>query len=532
MTPNPHPSGWLTVCLDFFRQHRGACFTVIAALIAGGYFIGRHHHPVYGFTKFIQLSEAIAINALPEIHRVPVYVHDNPWGYDGQFYSQLALRPALRDPGLNAAIDNFPLRARRPLTNWIAWLVSAGDTSRILHVYAWVNVVGWFVFAFLLIRLIPPTGIHQIIAWLGLMFSAGVLTSVGYALTDLPALILIAAAMLALQHRHPKTTAGLLAAATLTRETSVLAGSILLPGCTWPQRFIRGLILVVPFALWLGYVRLIAGAETQSLGNFDWPFLGLGQKIRESIGLLLAHPNDLLHGAAFLTTLGVVVQAGWLLLNPKIKNPWWQLGASYIVLLAFLGWPTFAGYPGAVSRILLPLHLAFNLLVPATRLGTVILLLGNLSVVSGLTMLRYADRDPSEIVAASQADGDYLAWITDEWYGVETNGTRTWAWGSGHASLNFRYFPASPASPTPPKVQFLLIGAQGRHVTVSQGDRVLWSGFASQEGVRVEPTDILVDEFGRFTLTFDNADPAWLEDGTATGRHLVFAVYDLELGLP
>jgi hypothetical protein len=64
------------------------------------------------------------------------------------------------------------------------------------------------------------------------MFSAGILISVAYALTDLPALILIAAAMLAPQYHRPKTTAGLLAAATLTRETSVLAGSILLPDCT------------------------------------------------------------------------------------------------------------------------------------------------------------------------------------------------------------------------------------------------------------------------------------------------------------
>lgn len=142
MTPSPHAFDWLTNYPDFLRQHRWACLTVIAAFITGGYYIGRHHHPVYGFTKFIQLSETISKDDLPEIRRVPVCVHDNPWGDDGQFYSQLALRPTLRDPGLDAAIDNFPLRARRPLTNWVAWLVSAGDTAFILHVYAWVNVVG------------------------------------------------------------------------------------------------------------------------------------------------------------------------------------------------------------------------------------------------------------------------------------------------------------------------------------------------------------------------------------------------------
>ena len=532
MTPVEAHRSALVRVPRFVRQHRVHTLIIVGLVLAGALLIKRQHHPVYGFTKFVQLSEVIAKNALPEVNRAPVYVHHNPWGYDGQFYAQLALRPTLNDPGLEAAIDNFPLRARRPLTTWIAWLIGAGDTSRIVHLYAWINVVGWFVFAFLLLRLIPPIGAHQIIAWAGLMFSAGILTSVAYALTDLPALILIAAAMLALSSRRPLSAASLLAAATLTRETSVLAGSILLTECTWRQRVARGIILVVPFALWLAYVRYTAGAETQSLGNFDWPFFGLAQKISETTRLVFDAPNDVLHWAGLLTTCSLVVQVGWLILNPKFRNSWWQLSASYLVLLAFLGWPTFAGYPSAVSRIILPLHLAFNVLVPASRLGTVILLLGNLSVVSGLTMLRYADRDASEIAAASRSDGEYLAWITDEWYGVETNGQRTWAWSDTGTSLHFRFFPAATTNPKQPTVRFLLVGAHGRDVTISQDDRMIWSGFAPKEGVWVEPVDLLVDEYGRFSLTFTNDDPPWLEDGTETGRHLVFAVYDLELGLP
>ena len=519
----------LTRLRSFTRQHPIGVLVVAALIIAGGLLITQHHHPVYGFTKFIQLSEIWEKNALPEVPQNPVYVHKNPWGYDGQFYAQLALRPALRDEKLATAIDNFPLRARRPLTNWIAWLVSGGDTARIIHLYAWVNVIGWFVFAFLLLRVIPPVSFHKIIAWAGLVFSAGVLTSVSNALTDLPALILITAAMWTLQHRRPTTAAALLAAATLTRETSVLAGAILLPKCTWPQRILRGVILVVPFALWLGYVRLMAGPESQSLGNFDWPFFGLTQKISEVISLVLTAPSELLPWAGLFTIIGLVVQAVWIAFNPQIRSPWWQLAAPYFILLMFLGWPTFAGYPSAVSRILLPLHLAFNFLVPASRFGTVILLLGNLSVISGYTLLSYAERDGHEIEASIRQDGDYLAWVSDEWYGVETNGVRTWAWSDGHASLNFQFFPESAANL--PVVRFILIGAHGKEVTISQGDHVIWSGHATQEGIPIEIRDITTDEFGRFALTFHSDDPPWFEDSTATGRPLVFAVYDLEMGL-
>ncbi len=520
---------WFASFRPFIRQHPVGVMIVTALILAGGHLITRHHHPVYGFTKFVQLSEAIEVDALPEVRRSSIYVHNNPWGYDGQFYAQLALRPLLRDPQLETAIDNFPLRARRPLTNWLAWLIGTGDASRTLHVYAWINVVGWFGFALLLLRLIPPIGFHQIVAWAGLLFSAGVLTSVSNAITDLPALIFITAAMLALRHHRPTTTAGLLAVATLTRETSVLAGAVLLPNGTWPQRILRGLILAVPFALWLGYVRLMAGPEVQSLGNFDWPFFGLVQKIQEVVKLVLIDPAEILHWAGLLTIVGLVVQAIWIAFHPALKNPWWQLAASYFVLLMFLGWPTFAGYPSAVSRILLPLHLAFNQLVPATRLGTVILLLGNLSVVSGYTLLSYAERDGDEIAAAVRDDGDYLAWITDEWYGVESNGDRTWSWAGDRASLHFRFFPDDPS--TPPTIRLLIVGSHGKDVTISHGDRVIWAGHASQEGVPIEITDLAVDEFGRFTLTFDSDDPPWLEDGTASGRHLLFAVYDLELGV-
>jgi hypothetical protein len=106
------------------------------------------------------------------------------------------------------------------------------------------------------------------------------------------------------------------------------------------------------------------------------------------------------------------------------------------------------------------------------------------------------------------------------------------AWsGAPLASLTFRFFPADTANPTPARVRFLLVGAKGRKVTVSQGDRIIWSNFATPKGVWVESTDLVVDEFGRFSLTFGNDDPPWLEDNAETTRPLVFAVYDLELGV-
>ena len=516
------------ISVRFLRQSAlgGTCVAATFALFVAA--LWTYHHPVLGFTRFLQLEQRWADVALPEIATAPVHIYTNTTGYDGQFYAQLALRPTLQDPQLSTALDNAPLRARRPLVSWMAALIGMGDTARVLHAYAWINVVGWFVFAVLLLRLFPPNSAHHLVAWFGLVASCGVLTSVRYALTDLPALLLILLAMTRKPGAASSAAARLLALASLARETSVLSGIVLLDG-SWRARIQRGLILVIPLFLWLFYVRATLGSEQQSLGNFDWPGLSLAGKMGEVIAGVIRTPQDLIAWAALGCMIGLGTQAAWLLWRRDIRNPWWQLGVVYLVLLVFLGWPTFAGFPAATTRILLPLHLAFNRLVPATRAGLAWLILGNLSVLGGFVMMRGGNRIPGEIVAAKVHGHGYTVYQGAGWFGLESDKNHEWLWTSQRADLELRRFTSSPLqSSAPVFLRFDLVGFVACEVEIRQEESVLWRGLAPRGGRPIELAAQAIhwNDLGRARITFVTSDAPAPESPYPDARHLAFAIYD------
>jgi len=78
--------------------------------------------------------------------------------------------------------------------------------------------------------------------------------------------------------------------------------------------------------------------------------------------------------------VALTVQFLYLVLRPQWTQAWWRIGITYAVLLIFLGDAVWEGYPGAASRVLLPMQLAFNILVPAGRAWWLVLVLGNLTL--------------------------------------------------------------------------------------------------------------------------------------------------------
>lgn len=514
--------------LTFLRGHPAGAAAVVAVVLGFGALVAQHHHPVQGLTRFFQLNIDFAPVALPEMHREPVYIWRHTGGYDGQFYSQLALRPTLRDPALVEALDNFPFRARRILGSWIAWVLGAGDAGRVLDAYAWLNVGCWVVLAVALLRLFPPVSLHNVIAWGGLLFSVGALTSVRYALTDLPALTCLVVGLLAWRPDRPATGLGLFAAAALARETSLLAGATLFQEPRWSRRILSGLVVVIPLAAWLLYVRLVAGPETAGLRNFDWPLRSLVLKWQELLAHFASGSRDRVFWGALGSLVGLTVQGLWFVLRPAWRDRWWQLGASYTVLLVCLGWPTFEGFPAAATRILLPLQLAFNAAVPASRTGLFILILGNASWGSGLLMMSDWGRDPFELAHRAQRGGGYIASIEQPgWYGVEQNRLHIWSWSSREGHLDLRAYGRSASAPV--HVRFLAVPGsdEGCPVTVSHGEHIVWQGRIQSGGTLVELRDLTPNADGRVRLKLFSEGPTKLESGDASGRHLTFAVYDL-----
>jgi hypothetical protein len=522
MSDSPSDISPIRQAIAFARRYLG-WLVITVAVGVGANSLSKFHHPVFGFTRLLQISPSWGLKGLPELREDSIYIYRDEAGYDGQFYAQLALRPTLQDPALSEAIDIPSMRARRILTSWTAALIGLDDGVRTLHAYAWLNVICWIGLGVVLLRLFPPHGLANLIAWIGVMFSAGVTTSVVYALTDLPALLLLAIGMLVLQRGHLKSTAGLFAAACLTRETSVLGGLIVFQAHTWQQRIINEAIIVVPLALWFFYVSRIFPSNPNSLQNFALPLTALGSKLHEIFSVVMATPHDRLGWAAVGAIVGVIVQAGWLLVCPQPRNPWWQLGIGYVLLLLILGAPIFEGFPSAVTRLMLPLHLAFNVLAPRTRAGLVLLLLGNLSIFVGGYMLSQGPRDTFELNHFDRPDGPVIVHIEEGWSGVERNELHTWSWSGGEGRLRVHRFTDSE-QPAPVGLIFTLVGELGCDITIHQGDKLLWSGFSQKPGVTVSLRNIKLDETGRAWLDFHSDDPPFVEPGT--GRRLAFAVFN------
>ncbi len=508
---------------------------VFAATTWFGFAVAGYHHPAFGFTRFFQLEREFAATALPEVRHGRVFVYERNTGYDGQFYGQLALRPSLRDPALHIAIDNPPLRARRILGSWIAALVGRGDATLTLHAYAWVNLVAWVLLGAILLRLFPPHSAHNLIAWLGLMGSCGVLTSVRYALTDLPALVLIAAALLALERRKwpGYGAAAFMATAALARETAIFAGAALLPGDSTRHRLGRAALLVLPLALWMLYVYLTLGRDLNSLRNFAWPLSAWWHKAVElaaSLPSANANRYDWFSAACWVSlTVQVLVVA----LRPRWREAAWQIGIGYVGLFAILGWPTFEGFPSAYTRILLPLHLVFCRLVPPTRRGLALLVLGNLSVFGGIAMLSDGGKFDHEYAAAKIGESAYVVEEGQGWFGIERDKNHYWTWTPGEASIRVRRFPQSEAEPTNADgvIRFTLTGFVPAEVILQQGDRTLWTGEAPLAGrtLRVPLDDLRFDANDEALLTLTSTTPPAREAAHADARLLCFAVYDLVL---
>ena len=67
-----------------------------------------------------------------------------------------------------------------------------------------------------------------------------------------------------------------------------------------------------------------------------------------------------------------------LALRANWRSPWWRVGITYALLMVFLGPGVWGGVPGAVSRVVLPMTCAFNLLLPRNRAFWPLAIIGNL----------------------------------------------------------------------------------------------------------------------------------------------------------
>jgi hypothetical protein len=508
-------------------MRRWICLAGAGAVLLFGALVFRYWDPVYGFTAFVQLDHSYDARKIAAFREHPVYVYPVPGPYDGIAYSQIAYHPLLGAAELRPAVDNLSYRARRILPSALAWVLAAGQPALIVQVYCCLNLAAWLALAAMLWRLLPVEDWRGIIPWTGVLFSAGALVSVREALTDLIALAILAAAMLALERGRRGRALGWLAAAALTRETSLAA----LPGF-WTRPWFsranlgRAVLAVLPLALWLVYLRWRVGPASAGAGNFDWPALGFISKWRAMPEAMAQDHYSLAAWASLLATFGLTAQAVFILLRPRPADPWWRIGATTMVLMLFFGPAVWEGFFAAAQRVVLPLGLAFNVLAHRRRAALAWLIAGNLSVAAGVLAL--SDQPFSRQLAAARSGGQ--AWVVrvgNGWFDCE-RGKHLWAWGGVDSRLEFETWPRTSQTRY---LEFRLLSLRPRTVTIRENGRELWRGtVGSRLGAPIEIP--LRTEEGLGDVEFATDSPAILENDRPDGRRVAFAIYDPKLISP
>jgi hypothetical protein len=332
--------------------------------------VARFYHPDTGFTALIGFPAGNHFES-PALHAIPHYEHPIWASYDGQFYAQRAFDPLLRDPSIDHAMDSAPFRARRVLFSWTAYVLGLGRPAWILEAYALQNVISWLILTALLSIWIPPTSMRGLALWTACMFAHGLMWSVRFSLLDGPSLVLMAWAVAAAERNRVFLSAAIVGVAGLGRETNVL-GALAQPWPTDRQSLVRlGVSLIVaalPLLLWYDYLRSIYRSTLMtSVSSFVVTGTGLANGWRHVLSAVWQIGLFTGHGLFLCLLLSLAVQAVYLAVRRDVARPWWRVAAAYAVMMVFLHPTLVDPVTGAITRVMLPLTVGFNVLLASER---------------------------------------------------------------------------------------------------------------------------------------------------------------------
>ena len=382
----------LRVWLAMWRHRIPLLYATAAGLFLTS--VSQQYNPGTGLTSLIRFGDAFEQSVLPSVQAVQHRIARESAGYDGQFYAQLAVDPLLLDPEIGTALDSPTYRARRILFSWTAYVFGLGQPQWVLHAYAVQFIVVWLLLAWVLRHWFPTTDVRNLCLWFACMFSHGMIYSIMNAVPDGPGMILLAFSILAIERGHQRHAAGLIGLGGLAKDINLLwVPALAIPGFwkhrNWREWTIWSVLTAGPLLLWLIYV--VGQLDFENIGgggNFSGPLAGYVEKWYSTLAELYRNGWNSYARFSLFTTIGITTQAVVLFTAPAWHNAWWRVGIGSALLMIFLGPAVWEGYPGASTRVLLPMTFAFNIVLPKNRWFWPLFVLGNLSVIPALETLR------------------------------------------------------------------------------------------------------------------------------------------------
>jgi len=371
------------------------------------------------------------------------------------------------------------------------------------------------------------------------LFSFGLIFSVARSLLDGPSLLLLALGMALVESRRPWLAAAVLGISGLGKDTNVLGAAGMDPPelrrpATWAPWLGRTALVVLPLAAWTLCLRLWLG-HGDDLGdsrNFAAPFSALAEKLQQSVSQLIAEGYPSVAKFDLLVMAGLLAQFFFFVCRHRWRDHWWRLGASYAVLMIFLGTAVWENYPSAAARVLLPMTLAFNILVPRRGWWPLLLVVGNLGILGSPDIFKPPGResfvvDGPNALRINPKDGSSVAAFYGErnWWRPEKSRWEFWRWSMGDSTVAIR-------NPQPftlvADIRFRLRSVDERAAVVMLGERVLWKGMLpAGDAVKVRLSGIVLAP-GDTVLRFRSDRPPAFA-GNNDPRRLSFSLRGLEI---
>jgi hypothetical protein len=229
-----------------------------------------------------------------------------------------------------------------------------------------------------------------------------------------------------------------------------------------------------------------------------------------------------LHWAVLATIVALIVQSLFFVLRWRPAERWWRVGVAFAVMMMFLSTPVWEGYPGAATRVLLPMTLAFNVLVPRGVRWLPVLIAGNLTVAASV----FEFNPPNEFYDVRGSAQTAVRVIPGAgWHGPERYLRDRWRWTAGRAELTLRNESGEPVLAT---IRAEATSVEGiRQIRVLTDGRLLWGdhvGLGSAEirfGLTLPP--------GETVLVFVTDRPGQRVRGDP--RDLAFQIANLDIVL-
>ncbi len=309
------------------------------------------------FSGLLHFGSHFFGRALPEVKACAPAV-TSEFGYDGQFYCQVATDPLLRDPQLPDALDLPAYRATRISLPLLAYVAGAGRSCVIIQAFALLNLVFWLLLLFGMVHYLRARTIQDFLCVFAAVMTSGALFSLHRSLVDLPAATL---AFYAASLVGGSAVAGAMMM-LLTKETYVLA----LPTLCWSDRgnqrrvVLRLACALAPLVVWYLYAHLRLGFIRKDLPNTGWPLAGVIDYVTRAWQNWVQQPTSVSAIAKLLAPVSLLAQTGYLLWRRDWQSAYWRMGIGFAFAYVLLSPDVFVEQV-SFTRDVIPLTVAFNI---------------------------------------------------------------------------------------------------------------------------------------------------------------------------